>query len=307
VANYISAVRQQTLSSLANTAATVFRHRQLMPGQRLFFICRDEPIRTDIPGLLAQKGIETQHIRRYFSGDLTDQRIRQINSSIDTHTPLNTDLSPRLMRLAFLGWFQRHGESPQWFMIVLLVVAAVYLVTLSRPQWVLLTTGCINIGAEMVTIFAFQIFYGYIYLQIGVLVTIFLAGLLPGAWAGGRFKGNPRRALMAGDLLICLLLVSLALILVVASQGVPVLMLYGFGLLVSFCCGFQFPLALMVSGDSTVSATEYFSVDLVGAAMGVLLVSLVLIPLFGLLWATLCLAAIKLISLTVAGSIRENT
>jgi spermidine synthase len=306
VANYISAVRQQKLSSLANTASTVFRHLQLMPGQRLFFICRDEPIRTDIPDLLTQKGIETQHIRRYFSGDLTDQRIRQINSSIDKHTPLNLDLSPRLMRLAFLGWFQRHGESPQWFMIVLLVVAAVYLVTLSRPQWVLLTTGCINIGAEMVTIFAFQIFYGYIYMQIGVLVTIFLAGLLPGAWAGGRFKGNYRRALMAGDMLICLLLVSLALILTVASQGVPVLILYGFGLLVSFCCGFQFPLALMVSGDSTVAATEYFSVDLVGAAMGVLLVSLVLIPLFGLLWATLCLAAIKLISLTVAGSIREN-
>ena len=35
----------------------------------------------------------------------------------------------------------------------------------------------VNIGAEMVAIFTFQVLYGYIYLQIGVLVTVFLAGL----------------------------------------------------------------------------------------------------------------------------------
>lgn len=306
VANYISGTRQQKLSSLANTAGAVFSHVLLMPGQRLFFICRDAPVDTNIPGLLAQKGITTQHIRRFFMGDLTEQRIRQLNSSIDKNTPLNLDLSPRLMRLAFWGWFQRHGESPRWFAVALLAAVSIYIFRLSRPQWVLLTTGCINIGAEMVTIFAFQVFYGYIYLQIGVLVTLFLAGLLPGAVFGGRLKSNRKRALMAGDLLLCLLLVSFALILSTFSQGVPAAVLYGFGFLVSFCCGFQFPLALMISGDSTVAATEYFSVDLVGAAIGALLVSLVLIPLFGLWWATLCLAGIKLISFLMAGTIREK-
>ena len=90
------------------------------------------------------------------------------------------------------------------------------------------------------------------------------------------------------------------------SQGMPAAVLYGFGFLVSFCCGFQFPLALMISGDSKIAATEYFSVDLVGAAFGVLLVSLVLIPLFGLWWATLCLAGIKLVSFLMAGTIRET-
>jgi hypothetical protein len=43
----------------------------------------------------------------------------------------------------------------------------------------------------------------------------------------------------------------------------------------------------------------------VGAAIGVLLVSLLLIPFLGLLWATLCLAGIKLISFLIAGSIHE--
>ena len=84
------------------------------------------------------------------------------------------------------------------------------------------------------------------------------------------------------------------------------MVLYGFGLAVSFCCGFQFPLALMVSGDSAAAAAQSFSADLVGAAIGVLLVSLVLIPFTGLLWATVCLAVIKLISFLIAGTIHET-
>lgn len=307
VANYVSETRQQQLSSLANTARAFFAHVMLMPGERLLFVCRDRPIRTDIPVLLERKGIDTRHIRRYFVGDLTDQRIRQLNDAVDPGIPQNLDLSPRLMRLAFLGWFERHGESPGWFALVLSAAALVYFLRISRPQWVLLTTGCVNIGAEMVAIFTFQTLYGYIYLQIGVLVTVFLAGLLPGAWAGGRFAGNRRRALMTADLLLCLLLVLFALILVVVRQALPAAVLYGFGLAVSFCCGFQFPLALMVSGDSTAAAAQSFSADLVGAAIGVLLVSLVLIPFMGLLWATLCLAGIKLISFLVAGSIHETS
>ena len=307
VADYISETRQQKLSSLANTAGTYFNHVMLMPGQRLLFVCRDRPVRTDIPALLEQKGIDTRHIRRYFAGDLTGQRIRQLNDAVDPGIGQNLDLSPRLMRLAFVGWFARHGESPRWFALVLSAAVLACLIRIPRPQWVLLTTGCVNIGAEMVAIFIFQVFYGYIYLQIGVLVTVFLAGLLPGSWLGGRFAGNRRRALMTGDLLLCLLLVMFALILVVARQEIPAMVLYGFGLAVSFCCGFQFPLALMVSGDSTAAAAKSFSADLVGAAIGVLLVSLVLIPFLGLLWATLCLAGIKLVSFLVAGSIHDTS
>jgi spermidine synthase len=96
------------------------------------------------------------------------------------------------------------------------------------------------------------------------------------------------------------------LILVAAWQTMPPALLYGFGLTISFCCGFQFPLALMVFDDSDAGAAQSFSADLVGAAIGVLLVSLILIPFVGLLWATLCLAGIKLISFIVAGSIHDT-
>jgi spermidine synthase len=306
VENYISTNRQQKLSSLANTARACFTHVTLLPGQRLFFLCRDRPIRTDIPLLLETKGIDTRHIRRYFSGDLTDLRIRRVNAAVDPGIPQNLDLSPRLMRLAFLGWFQRHGESPLGFALVLAAAALVYTFRLSRPQWVLMTTGCIGIGAEMLAIFTFQALYGYIYLRIGALVTVFLAGMFPGAWTGGRLAENRRRALMASDLMMSALLLLFFLLIERQSLGSAAWVLYLFGLAVSFCCGFQFPLALALSGDDTAAISRSFSADLMGAAMGVLVVSLALIPLLGILWTSLCLAAMKFVSAMVAGTIHEN-
>ena len=306
VENYISATRQHKLSSLANTAGACFAHVTLLPGQRLFFLCRDRPIRTDIPFLLEARGIDTRYIRRYFSGDLTDRRIRQVNEAVDPGIPQNLDLAPRLMRLAFLGWFQRHGESPLWFAGLLAVMALVYLSRLSRPQWVLLTTGCIGIGAEMLAIFAFQALYGYIYLRVGALVTVFLAGMFPGAWTGGRMAGKRRRALVAGDLMLGALLLLFFVLIQRQSLGSAAWVLYCFGLAVSFLCGFQFPLALSLSGDDSAAASQSFSADLVGAALGVLVVSLALIPFLGILRASLCLAAMKFVSAIVSGTIHEN-
>lgn len=125
-------------------------HR-LTPFQVLLFVCRDRPVRTDITVLPEQKGIDTRHIRRYFAGDLTGQRIRQLNDAVNFGIGRNLDLSPRLMRLAFVGWLSRHGASTRWLAVALSVASLVYLTRITRPQRVLLTTGCVNIGAEMVT------------------------------------------------------------------------------------------------------------------------------------------------------------
>jgi spermidine synthase len=307
VADYISDDRAAVLACLANTAKRSFRQVTVFPGQRLIFVCRDGAIRTDIPEYLAQRGIATDYIRRYFAGDVTGARIRLVNQRLDPHAPLNLDLAPTLMRLAFLGWFARHGESPLGGALVLGVATLACLIRLTRARWVLLTSGCVNIGAEMVCIFTFQIYFGYVYFQIGALVTVFLAGLFPGAWLGGRFRGHRVRGLMAADGALCLLMGAFAGLLVLLGQDLPVTVFYLFGLALSVGCGFQFPLVLAMGGDTAAAAAGSFSADLLGAAAGVLLVSLVLIPFFGLVTTTLCLAGLKLVSLLVAGGIHESS
>ena len=57
--NYIAQPQRQKYSSLYNTATEYFKYVTLLPGQKVYFLCRDQAIDTDIPRALSQKGIST--------------------------------------------------------------------------------------------------------------------------------------------------------------------------------------------------------------------------------------------------------
>jgi len=56
---YLAEPQRQKLSSLYNTAGTYFKNVLLLPGQKVFFLCSDSKLNTDIPTVLEQKGIST--------------------------------------------------------------------------------------------------------------------------------------------------------------------------------------------------------------------------------------------------------
>jgi spermidine synthase len=175
----------------------------------------------------------------------------------------------------------------------------VYLIRISAEEFVLFSTGFTVMGSELLVIFAFQIFFGYIYFQIGLIVTVFLAGLLPGAWFGHRFRYRSRQTLTLADGLLILLMGLLIVALKQESYRLPVgfFLLYGF--VVSLICGFQLPVALYLRGGDAPAVTQTFSADLIGAAFGTLITSVVLIPYFGIIWATAGLISLKLLSLII--------
>jgi len=92
--NYLAEPQRQKLSSLYNTVKNHFKHVLLMPGLKIFFLCRDISIKTDIPARLAEKGIITRYIRGYYYGNLTKERISDLNNLMDPNTPKNSDDSP---------------------------------------------------------------------------------------------------------------------------------------------------------------------------------------------------------------------
>jgi spermidine synthase len=163
-----------------------------------------------------------------------------------------------------------------------------------------------TMGSEILVIFAFQIFFGYIYFQIGVIITVFLAGLLPGAIFGNKLADRGIRLLALSDGLLMLLLGIFLGALISIAEHLPALFFLLFGFTVSLICGFQFPVALRVRGDDNPAATRFFSADLIGAASGTLFTSVFLIPYFGILWATAGLIGLKLISLIVVGTVHAK-
>ena len=297
--NYLAEPQRQKLSSLYNTVKAHFKNVLLLPGQKVFFLCRDKPLSVDIPAALERRKIATDYISGFFYGNLTPARIEYLNQRLDPSTPVNTDTSPYLMRLMFTQWFTKFQTSPLGFFLVLAILSIVYLMKISREEYVLFSSGCMAMGSEILVIFAFQIYFGYIYLQIGIIITVFLAGLLPGAWLANRLQQPDKQILVLTDGLLIAILVAFILALVGFTDRLPVSFYLLFGFAVSLACGFQFPVALFLKGSDNTAATRTFSADLMGAACGTLLTSVVLIPYIGILPAAGVLIGLKLVSLVL--------
>lgn len=304
--NYLAEPQRQKLSSLYNTVKDYFENVLLLPGQKIFFLCSTLPIDTDIPERLVQKEISTRYISGYYYGNLTTERIKRLNELVDPETPKNYDYFPQLMRIMFIQWFAKFSTSPTAFIAVLVVLCLIYMVRITAEEFVLFSTGFIVMGSEVLVIFAFQIIFGYIYLQIGLIVTVFLAGLLPGAWFGDRLRNRRQRTLVLSDALLIALMIMLILMLREFGDRLPVAFFLVFGFMVSLICGFQFPVALHLRGDDAPAVTQTFSADLIGAAGGTLVTNVVLIPYFGIIWAAAGLIGLKLCSMIVMVMIHEK-
>jgi spermidine synthase len=304
--SYLAEPQVRKISSLYNTVSDYFKHVLLLPGERIFFLCSDDPINPDIPACLAKKGISTSYISGFYYGNLTNERIAGLNNLLDPGAPKNIDESPQLMRLMFLQWFAKFSTSPNRFIAGLTVLLIIYLVRIAREEFVLFSTGFMTMGSEILVIFAFQIFFGYIYFQIGLIITVFLAGLLPGAWFGEKLQGRGKQMLIITDCLLISLLSFFILAMKYGGDRLPVVSFLLFGFAISLMCGFQFPVALRLRGGDNRVVTRAFSADLIGAAFGTLFTSVALIPYLGIVWATAGLIGLKLTSLTIMATRHEN-
>jgi len=307
--NYLAEPQRRKISSVYNTLSKHFTNILLLPGQKIYFLASGLPLSSDIPASLDKIMIKTDYISSYYYGNLTQERIGRLSELIDKSAPINTDIYPQLMRLMFSQWFAKFSTSPIAFILIISVLCIIYLVRITREEFVLFSTGCMAMGSEILVIFAFQIFFGYIYLKIGLIITVFLAGLLPGAWignkAGNKYGNNKRISLVITDGILIFLTGLLILGFVYGEGKIPLSVFLVYGFIISMTCGYQFPAALKLTGDSNPSVTRLFSADLIGAAAGTLLISVAVIPYFGIIWAATGLIGLKLISITIMATKHE--
>jgi len=294
--NYVGGVTKQKLSTIFNTVSSHFENIMVLPGEEAYFLCSDGEISTDIPARLKKKSISTKYIEGFYHGNITSERIGYLRANIDREESINTDFKPRMINIIFKEWFLKHGNSPNTFLAVSVVLILIYLISIKKEEYVLFSTGAATMGVEMLVIFTFQVIHGYIYLKIGAVVTVFLLGLLPGSVAGNLSKGKGTRMFILADIvLICLLLLFF-----VWSMFFPVELGQGYFLaysfVFSFFCGFQFPIATRMIGEQMSPAAGCLGADLTGAAFGTIMVGTLLIPLLGVIPAIIFLILMKMTS-----------
>ncbi|MBW1916271.1 MAG: hypothetical protein JRI86_15280, partial [Deltaproteobacteria bacterium] len=294
--NYISDIRKKKLSTIYNTAQQYFQNVMVLPGGEAYFLCSDRTMTPDIPARLRVKTIATEYIAGFYYGNITEERIKTLQEGIDRGEYINTDYEPRMINIIFKEWFFKHGTSPRPFLLILLALTAIYLMSLNREEYVLFSTGLVTMGVEMLIIFTFQVIYGYIYLKIGAIITVFLLGLLPGAALGNLYgEKNIIRLMTSEIILLCLLLLFFVWNSFIKGE-LPQFYFLAYCFVFSFFCGFQFPVAAGIIGEKRSPAAGCLAADLTGAAVGTIVTGTFLIPLLGIQSAIIFLILIKISS-----------
>jgi spermidine synthase len=183
---------------------------------------------------------------------------------------------------------------------------------------VIATTGFIGMTADLVLIFAFQSLYGYVYHWIGLFITMFMAGMGLGGYLMTRRLDritDQKRIMLVLELSIltyCMVLPILLLVLfsgdvnaIMLSISQAVLLLLN--AVAGFLVGSQFPLAnkmLLREGEVNKGSVGFlYASDLFGAFLGAIIVSVVLIPVLGIINTCLLVALLKLGSLLLSSAL----
>ncbi|MEZ5083840.1 MAG: hypothetical protein R2750_10385 [Bacteroidales bacterium] len=154
---------------------------------------------------------------------------------------------------------------------------------------------------ELILIFAFQVVYGYIYFMVGIFITVFMIGLAAGSlYFQKKIIIHPRNYSFI-QYLIGIFCVLTPIILVSLKNSPPlsivihtvfIILILVFGIFT----GIQFALGSKLSHKPiTNTAAAAYGSDLLGSAMGALLVSAFLVPFFGLIKVCLIIGILNFI------------
>jgi len=167
------------------------------------------------------------------------------------------------------------------------------------------TTGFFGMLVNLIMIFAFQVFYGYLYRQIGILISVFMAGAAVGSFLLARHIEEIKNAwklFIKLEITIAVFSCLLALSIPKLS-GCPVFIFISLFFVPGFLVGLEFPLAgkiyLRGRKEAAGTAGALYAADLAGGWLAGILAGIVLLPVLGLAKSVMIAVIFKLGSLSL--------
>ncbi|RLC64067.1 MAG: hypothetical protein DRI80_02335 [Chloroflexota bacterium] len=320
--NYWSPELARRNASVYHTLHRVFPEVIVLPGEHNFFLASDAPLETDpavLAGRLTERGIETRWVTPgYIEYIFTTDRFAQVRQELEATTGVrfNRDLTPICYYYDLVLWlslfypnlrgaFESTSLVNLWWVVGLLVLVA--LLVRWRRGWAvpfaIAGIGLAEMTLEVVILFAFQVLHGYVYAEVSLIVTAFMAGLALGGAASNRLLAvsgwRARRALVAVQAAVAAysgvfpLLTSLPI-------PAPALVFPLLALLAGYLTGMAFPLAVaLMRGSAGRVAGLLYGADLVGGCVGALLAAVLFVPVLGIPQTCVAIALVGLAGLAV--------
>lgn len=314
-ADYLSKESRTMKSSILKTLIRHFRHIIIVPGTKDYVLASDHPLSWETTRRIEELGIQTVYVNKYYIDDqLLAQRGRAIMDQLSTGETVNRDFSPVAYYYHLLLWLSHFEDySSLWYPIIFAVILIVLAVRCFTPVTFGMFIGGFSASAlEILILLAFQIIYGYVYQMLGIIITAFMAGLAAGAYLQSRSSKLPIRQFISVQYAIALYSLCIPFLfhfLQTYSPGGPItevtFVLLTF--LMALLIGREFTLATVLhEGTVAIRASRIYGIDLIGSALGMLLVAALLVPLWGVMWVGALIALLNGVSGTVAFWCRKD-
>jgi spermidine synthase len=335
--SYYSNELKHLNACIYGTIKSVFPHVFVVPGDfNLFIASVASNDAGTAPMLLSRRmtdrGIRTNLINQvHLDYRLQGDRLKWYTSVVDIpRVPANRDFAPKGLyyNILFNNLLFSPSLKPLFDALSAIdiysvaaffgVVSLIFLglqrkyQTISLP-FAITTTGFSAMVFQLILLFGFQIVYGFVFYEIGILITAFMAGLAIGGILTATWPRHGRRELGIflkiefGIILLAILLLFFFHYLEAGVHGEPVVVRFAFLALLwvsGFLTGMEFPLANRLYRKQT----DYFSfrrddlgktvgllycVDLLGGWVGGVLGGFLLVPILGITQGCLALAVLK--------------
>jgi spermidine synthase len=302
--NYISSELQDFLSSLFYTVKGVFSHVVIVPGNTNVFLASGRPLSLEYAEIAKTIGDlalgNTYVIPQLLIDRLSPLRIDLLRETVSNGKgKVNRDLAPVVYFYNAVLWSTQFGSreaqffitlsrlSPFWLLDVPLILCVLLMVVLGlqkKRAYFYLTPlavlGFTTIVTEILLIFSFQTFYGYLYQRIALLFAVFMVGLSAGSFYSKRRKVvRFERVLLIQSGFVLLLFVCLLLV----KLPPPEILFFTILFFLGFLGGDFFIVSNRLYIEEKKNYGMGYGLDLVGSFFGAVIVSSIIFPLVGLL------------------------
>ncbi len=329
-------------ASILGTASGIFRNIAVIPGDENIFMATSSSAGIDLatPPMdrkLREYALATRLITRvHLDYRLDRDRVQWFQSAIrDSHAKANHDFTPVGLYYSIAFDNALHNPSLKniftglskygvafFILISAGLVAACFLLRRRYNAipvfFVISTTGFAVMMLELLLIFVYQVWSGYVFHEIGMLITMLMTGMAAGSLAAGPLLRKFHRAtrlLAVAETALAAVCISVPVVFLFAgishlSDQAPLRLLFFILLFVSgLFAGMEFPVAVKIYRQARPEKNAVgpiYGADLIGGFFAGVAGGFFLFPLMGLVKTCIFLFAVKLCGIVMLLSLRRK-
>jgi spermidine synthase len=328
---YISRELRGINFSILNSLKSVYNYVRIIPGDYNIFLASSSEDIMEVDSKLISQRIRQQDIKTdILIPNYLDYRLNKrwldwfMQASSGATSQVNCDLKPIAVFQTLIFWNKKFSPNfakiLEYFqglnlkLITICILITLFLLFIFRyfhkmklvVAYSIFSTGFFGMLTSLILMFSFQVFYGYLYYRIAVLISIFMTGIALGSIFMTKNISKIKKELNLFVVLEVLVIVfSYIMALVITQFLLPKQYVSSIFILLFFVCGIliglEFPLASKIYLGQKESVGEtagvLYGADLFGGWLAGILGGIILLPILGFFNSCMVMVLLKLSSL----------